>query len=63
MRLPRIFDVLRLIKKNNKAAPYYNKREIIEILKQAVLKGGSLSIQEKHIKNINNMLGKDRIFN
>lgn len=63
VRLPRIFEVLRLIKENNKAAPYYNKREIIEILKQAVLKGESLSIQEKHIENINNMLGKDRIFN
>lgn len=63
VRFSRVFEVLKLIKKNNEAAPYYNKREIVELLKQAVLKGESVSVQEKHIGNINDMLGKDRIFN
>lgn len=63
VKFPRIFEVLKLIKKNNEAAPYNNKREIVEFLKQAVLKGESVNTQEKHIENINDMLGKDRIFN
>jgi hypothetical protein len=62
VKFPRIFEVLRLIKKNNESAPYSNKKEVLGILKQAVLKGESLSNQEKHIENINDMLGKDRIF-
>lgn len=62
VKFPRIFEVLKLIKTNNVAAPYTNKKEIVGILKQAVLKGESLSNQEKHIENINDMLGKDRIF-
>lgn len=59
----RLFEVLRLIKTNNETAPYSNKKEILEVLKQGVIKGGNLNNQEKHIKNINDMLGKDRIFN
>ena len=62
VKSPRIFEVLRLIKTNNGAAPYTNKNEILEILKQGVLKGDNLSNQKKHIENINDMLGKDRIF-
>ena len=63
VKSPRIFEVLKLIKSNNEAAPYTNKKEIVEMLKQAVVKGESSSNHEKHVRNINNMLGKDRIFN
>ncbi len=63
VRFSRVFEVLKLIKKNNEAAPYYNKREILELIKQAVQKGESVNVQEKHIENINDMLGKNRIFN
>lgn len=59
---PRIFELLKLIKKNNEAAPYSNKKEIISILKQAVKNGEDMSKQKKHIEDINDMLGKDRIF-
>jgi hypothetical protein len=57
-----IFEVLRHIKKENEAAPYINKNEIVRLLKQAVHNGESISKQKKHIENINDMLGKDRIF-
>lgn len=62
VKSPRILEVLRLIKTNNEAAPYTNKREVLGILKQGVLKGENLSNHKKHIENINDMLGKDRIF-
>jgi hypothetical protein len=62
VKISRIFEVLRLIKTNSKAAPYTDKHEVLRILRQAVLNGGNLHNQEKHINNINDMLGKDRIF-
>jgi len=58
----RIFEVLKLIKTNNEAAPYTNKREIVHLLRQAVANGGNVSNIGKHIENIHDMLGKDRIF-
>lgn len=62
MKYPRIFEVLKLIKTNNEAAPYTNKQEVVRILKQAVLNGANTYNQEKHIDNINDMLGEHRIF-
>lgn len=57
----RIFEVLKQIKKNNEPAPFTDKREIIRCLDQAVKNGENIDNQEKHIENINEMLGKDRI--
>lgn len=62
VKFPRLYEVLELIKKNNEIAPYTNKREIVDVLKRAVINGESLDNQKKHIENINDMLGKDRIF-
>lgn len=62
VRRQRIFEVLKLLKETNESAPYSDKRAILGILQKAVLNGGDLGIQEKHMKNINDMLGKDRIF-
>lgn len=62
VKSPRIFEVLKLIRKNNEAAPYTDKKEIVRILKQAVKNGENISNQEKHVENINDMLGKDRIY-
>lgn len=59
---PRIFEVLKRIRENNEAAPYTNKKEVVRILKQAVNYGENIRNQEKHVENINDMLGKDRIF-
>ncbi len=58
----RIIEVLELIKTNNDAAPYTNKQEVLNVLQQAINNGDNLINQEKHIENINDMLGKDRIF-
>ncbi len=58
----RIFEVLRLIKKNNEIAPYTNKHEVLRVLQQAVLNGENLNIQEKHIEDINDIIGKHRVF-
>lgn len=63
VKYSRIFEVLKLIRKNNEAAPYTDKKEIVRILKEAVKNGENISNQEQHIENINDMLGKDRIFN
>lgn len=62
VKSPRIFEVLKLIRKNNEAAPYTDKKEIVRILKQAVKNGENISNLEKHVENINDMLGKDRIY-
>ena len=59
----RIFEVLRQIRKNNEPAPYTDKREIIRVFEQAVENGESINNQEKHIENIKDMIGKDRIYN
>jgi len=58
----RIFEVLKRIKNSNNPSPYSNKNEIIRILKQAVYNGGILNNNQKHIKSIKEMLGKDRIY-
>ena len=59
----RIFEVMKFIKENNDKAPYTDKYEIVRILKQGVNNGKNISNQEKHIENINDLLGKDRIYN
>ncbi|MEM6525088.1 MAG: nuclease-related domain-containing protein [Bacteroidota bacterium] len=58
----RIIEVLNLIKKQNKPAAYTDKKEIVRVLKNAVKIGENVENQEKHIENINDTLGKDRIF-
>jgi len=58
----RLFKVLKLIKRENDAAPYTDKKEVVRILKQAVKKGESIKGQEQHIENIKDTIGKERIF-
>ncbi len=58
----RIMEVLKLIKKDNPPAPYTNKKEVVNMLKQAVQNGDIINNQEKHIENIKDMVGKHRIF-
>lgn len=58
----RVFEVLRQIKDNNIPAPYTNKREVVSTLQHAVNCGAIQKNQEKHVDNINDMLGKHRIF-
>jgi hypothetical protein len=59
----RILEVLRQIRKNNEPAPYTNKHQVIRLFEQAVENGESINNQKKHIENIKDMIGKDRIYN
>jgi hypothetical protein len=58
----RVFEVLKLIRENNEAAPYINKHEVVSMLEQAVINGENIDTQEKHVEDIHDMLGKHRIF-
>lgn len=58
----RIIEVINLILRDNEPANYKNKRQILDKLKNAVKNGENVKTQIQHIKNINEMLGKDRIF-
>ena len=58
----RVPEVLKIITKNNEAASYTNKSEVVGVLQKAVLNGENVEIQNQHIENIKDMLGKERIF-
>jgi hypothetical protein len=58
----RILDVINSIMNKNEPANYSDKYEIVRVLKEAVQNGENVNIQNKHIENIRDMLGKDRIF-
>ncbi|MCL1969234.1 MAG: NERD domain-containing protein [Bacteroidetes bacterium] len=58
----RVLEVLKMIMKNNEPVQYANKNEIFRKLKDAVINGENREIQNQHIENIKDMLGKDRIF-
>lgn len=58
----RIIEVINLILRDNESAKYKDKRQILAKLKNAVENGENVKTQIQHIKNINEMLGKDRIF-
>lgn len=58
----RVLEVVRTIMKNNNLASYIDKDEILQTLKEAVKNGEDKETQIQHIKNIRDMLGKDRIF-
>ena len=57
----RLSDVLDTIFQNPDAE-YTDKREVMNILKSAVNNGNDSETQTKHVKNIKNMLGTDRVF-
>ena len=57
----RIHDSLELIKKENTAANYSNKKEILHSLKSLSSQGKDIQKQKQHVANLNEMLGKDRI--
>ena len=59
---PRVMDVVKKIIKDNEPANYKSKRDVVNILSAAVENGNSHKITEKHIKNIKDMLGEERIF-
>ncbi len=58
----RILDVLNLILKTNNPINYIDKPEIISLLKTAVQNGSNTAIVQKHTENINDSLGRSKIF-
>ncbi|MFC0774268.1 nuclease-related domain-containing protein [Terrimonas alba] len=57
----RVLELMETLMKSNELARYTNKNEIVRILKEAVKNGEDKEIQVQHIKNVREMLGKDRI--
>ncbi|MBN1117500.1 MAG: NERD domain-containing protein [Bacteroidales bacterium] len=62
VKAKRVLEVMKILEKENEPVYYKNKSEIIWALRKAVLNGENRDIQKQHIENINDMLGKDRIF-
>jgi hypothetical protein len=58
----RVLEVMEIIMKNNEPVKYTNKNEVVKILNEAVKNGASEETQILHVENVNDMLGKDRIF-
>ena len=58
----RVLEVTKMIITNNEPIQYTNKDEVVRILKEAVINGNNEEIQSQHTESINEMLGKDRIF-
>jgi LPXTG-motif cell wall-anchored protein len=58
----RVIDVLKIITTDNEPANYTDKWEVIRVLEEAVMNGENVENQIQHIENIEDMLGKDRIF-
>lgn len=58
----RVIEAVQMIISENEPANYTDKHEIVRILKQAVLNGGDTNIQEKHVTQIEDMIGKNRLF-
>ena len=58
----RVLEVMGTIMKNNELARYTNKNEVVRVLKEAVKNGEDKETQIQHIKNVRDMLDKDRIF-
>jgi uncharacterized protein YraI len=58
----RVLDVIQTISKENTPYDYHNFEDVINFLNSAKIKGGILDYQHQHVENINDMLGKNRIF-
>ena len=58
----RVLDVVETIINDNPPASYTDKHEIMCILKQAVENGATPEIQEQHAASVQDMIGKDRVF-
>ncbi len=58
----RVLEAVHHIINKNNPINYTNKTEVIKRLQSAVKNGDSEGVQEEHIENIKDMLGKDRIF-
>ncbi len=58
-----VLEVVDIILINNELAPFTDKFEVVKILSEAVQNGKNKAIQTQHIENIEQMLGKHKIYN
>jgi uncharacterized protein YraI len=58
----RLIEVMKNIMKNNEPVRYSNMNEMVRTLKEAVDNGENKENQFKHIENIEDMIGKNRLF-
>lgn len=58
----RVLEVVEKILAESTPANYSNKREIVNLLEQAVKNGENDEIVLRHSKNIKDMLGKERVY-
>ena len=59
----RVLEVIEKILSENTPPNYSNKREIVNLLEQAVKNGENNEIVKQHAKKVKEMLGKERLFN
>ncbi len=59
----RVIEVVNKIINENEIANYKSKRDVVNVLSTAVENGNNHDISEKHVKNIKDMLGDERVFN
>lgn len=58
----RVQKVMRIIAKENDPVNYPDYNATVRMLKKAVLNGENAAIQNQHIENVKDLLGKDRIY-
>jgi hypothetical protein len=59
----RVLEVIEKIISESTPALYANKREIVNLLEQAVKNGENQEIVLRHAKHVRDTLGKDRVYN
>ncbi len=57
-----ILEVFNKIMSNNELAGYTDKHEVVRILKEAVKNGEDKEIQTQHIRNVRELIEKERIY-
>ncbi|MFO7864657.1 MAG: nuclease-related domain-containing protein, partial [Salinivirgaceae bacterium] len=62
VKAKRVLEVIEIITKTNDPILYQDKHEIVKVLNEAVENGDYVENQIKHIENIKDMLGTNRIF-
>jgi len=58
----RVLEVVDTIINNHEPAQYWDKRNVLAVLKEAVQNGDDADMEARHTENVKNMLGKERVY-
>ena len=58
----RALEAINHIINNNRPFEYPNKREVAKLLRESVINGSRVDVQQRHVHNVTEMLGKNRIY-